>query len=148
MYLNNENISRKEDLSKDRKKGLKTRPVINGHGFFLAGGGELYSTTLACIATLKDGKKSLTSTEELMRAVERVNKMVRENKLKIYSESDDEKVRKENSQNPDAVPPVILMATDGLALYPSLEKHETAKRIQSFIEKLELTFDDILEALV
>ena len=68
-YLNNQNISHKEDLFKDHKKGLKTRPVINGTGSFMAGGGELYSMTLAGIATLKDGKKSVTSKEELMRAV-------------------------------------------------------------------------------
>merc|ERR1711954_425611 len=58
-YLNNQNISYKEDLLKDHKKGLKSRPVINGTGSFMAGGGELYSMTLAGIATLKDGKKKL-----------------------------------------------------------------------------------------
>ena len=72
--MNNQNISHKEDLFKDHKKGLKTRPVINGTGSFLAGGGEIYSMTLAGIATLRDGKKSVTSTEELMKAVERINK--------------------------------------------------------------------------
>ena len=146
-YLSNQIISHKEDLF---KKGLKTRPVINGTGSFLAGGGELYSMTLAGIATLKDGKKRVTSTEELMRAVERINEMVKEHKWKIYKESDDEQVRKELSENPDATPPVILMATDGVALYPSLEKHETARRIRRFIEKSEVTFEDIdiTEALV
>ena len=53
-YLNNQNISHQEDLFKDHKKGLKTRPVINETGSFSAGGGELYSMTLAGIATLKD----------------------------------------------------------------------------------------------
>ena len=38
LYLNNQNISHKEDLFKDHKKGLKTRPVINGTGSFMAGG--------------------------------------------------------------------------------------------------------------
>ena len=51
-YLNHENISHKEELFKDHKKGLKTRPVINGSGAFSAGGGELYSMTLAGIAYL------------------------------------------------------------------------------------------------
>ena len=85
-----------------------------------------------------------------MRAVERINEMVKENKWKIYNESDDEKVRKEMSENPDAAPPVILMAMDGVALYPSLEKHETARRIRRFIEKSDVTFEDIdiTEALV
>ena len=46
-----------------------------------------------------------------MRAVERINEMVKEHKWKIYKESDDEQVRKELSENPDATPPVILMAT-------------------------------------
>ena len=43
-----------------------------------------------------------------------------------------------------------LMATGGVALYSSLEKHETAKRIRNFIEKSEVTFEDIniIEALV
>ena len=51
--------------------------------------------TLAGIASLKEGKKSITSTEELMRALERFNEMVKDNKWKIYRESDDAKIRKE-----------------------------------------------------
>merc|ERR1712081_105570 len=98
-YLNNQNISHKEDLFKDHKKGLKTRPVINGTGSFMAGGGELYSMTLAGIAALKDGKKSVTSTEEFMQVVERINEILEENMWKIYSESDNEKVIKELSDN-------------------------------------------------
>ena len=64
--------------------------------------------------------------------------------------SDNERVRKKISENPKADPPVILMAMDWVALYHSLEKHETAKMIWIFIEKSEVTFEDIniLEALV
>ena len=42
------------------------------------------------------------------------------------------------------------MAADAVALYPSLEKHETAKKIRHFIEKSDVTFEDIniSEALV
>merc|ERR1711954_33642 len=63
--------------------------------------------------------------------------------MEINRESDDEQVRNELSENPDATPPVILIATEGVALYPSLEKHETARRIRRFIEKSEVTFEDI-----
>ena len=77
LYLNNQNISQKEDLFKDHKKGLKTRPVINGMGSFMAGGGELYSMTLAGLVTLKDCEKSVMSNEKLMRAVERRKEMVK-----------------------------------------------------------------------
>ena len=52
-YMNHKNISHKEDLYKDHKKGFKTRPVINGSGAFSAGGGELYSLALTGIAALK-----------------------------------------------------------------------------------------------
>merc|ERR1711954_185841 len=55
-YMNHENISHKEDLYKDHKKGNKTRPVINGSGAFSAGGGELYSLVLTGIVALKEGK--------------------------------------------------------------------------------------------
>ena len=68
-YMKHGNISHKEDLFKDHKKGYKTRPVINGSGSFSAGGGELYSLILSGIAALKDGKKSVSSTEEMMKAV-------------------------------------------------------------------------------
>ena len=40
-YMKHGNISHKEDLFKDHKKGYKTRPVINGSGSFSAGGEEL-----------------------------------------------------------------------------------------------------------
>ena len=76
--------------------------------------------------------------------------MVKENKWIIYRESDNSRIRKEMMANPNADPPVIMIATDAVALYPSLEKHETAKRIRRFIEKLEVTCEDIdiTEALV
>ena len=45
------------------------------------------------------------------------------------------KVRKEMSKNHEADPPAILVATDGVNFYPSLEKHEIAKGIRKFIEK-------------
>ena len=137
---------------KDHKKGHKTRPVINGSGAFSAGGGELYSLVLTGITALKEGKKSVSSTEEMMRAVESINEMVKENKWKIYNESEDEdeKVRKHMEENPEEDPPIIMVATDAVALYPSLEKFETAKRIRQFIEKSEVQFEDInvSEALV
>ena len=43
-----------------------------------------------------------------------------------------------------------MVATDAVALYPSLEKYETASRIRRFIEKSEVEFEDInvSEALV
>ena len=72
--------------------------------------------TLAGTATLKDGKKCITSTEELMRAGERISEMMKENGWKIYSERDDQKARKELSENPERDPPVILMATDRVVL--------------------------------
>merc|ERR1711954_84279 len=149
-YMNHENISHKEDLYKDHKKGNKTRPVINGSGAFSAGGGELYSLVLTSITALKEDKKSVSSTEEMMRAVESINEMVKENKWKIYNESEDEKFRKEMEENPEKDPPIIMVATDAVALYPSLEKYETASRIRRFIEKSEVNFEDInvSEALV
>ena len=64
--------------------------------------------------------------------------MVKENKWKIYKESEDEEFRKEIEENPEADPPVIMVAKDTVALNPSLEKHETAKRIRRFIEKSEV----------
>ena len=53
-------------------------------------------------------------------------------------------------ENPEADPPIIMVATDAVALYPSLEKYETAGRIRRFIEKSKVTFEDvnISEALV
>ena len=57
--------------------------MINGCGAFSARGGELYSMTVVGIASLNEGKKSITSTKEIMRAVERINEMVKENKWKI-----------------------------------------------------------------
>ena len=36
-----------------------------------------------------------------------------------------------------------MIATDAVALYPSLEKHETAKRIRMFVEKSKVNFEDI-----
>merc|ERR1711954_633039 len=136
--------------TKTTKKGFKTRPVINGSGSFSAGGGELYSLVLSGIAALKDGKKSVSSTEEMMRTLEDINKMVKENNWKIYKESEDAAFRKYLEENPDADPPIIMVATDAVALYPSLEKHETARRIRRFIEKSKVTFKDInvSEALV
>ena len=86
-YMKHENSSHKEDLYKDHKKGYKTRPVINGSGSFSAGGGELYSLILSGIAALKDGKKSVSSTEEMMRTLEDINEMVKENNWRIYNES-------------------------------------------------------------
>merc|ERR1711954_634915 len=149
-YMKHGNISHKEDLYKDHKKGYKTRPVINGSGSFSAGGGELYSLILSGIAALKDGKKSVSSTEEMMRTLEDINKMVKENNWKIYKESEDAAFRKYLEENPDADPPIIMIAKDAVALYPSLEKHETARKIRRFIEKSEVTFEDvnISEALV
>merc|ERR1711954_25971 len=149
-YLNHENISHKEDLYKDHKKGHKTRPVINGSGAFSAGGGELYCLVLTGITALKEGKKSVSSTKEMMRAVESINEMVKENKWKIYNESEDEKFRKEMEENPEKDTPIIMVATDAVALYPSLEKFKTASRIRRFIEKSEVNFEDInvSEALV
>ena len=85
----------------------------------------------------------------MMRAIESINEMVK-NKWKIYNESEDEKFRKEMEENPEKDPPVIMIATDAVALYPSLEKYETASRIRRFIEKSGVDFDDInvSEALV
>ena len=40
-YMKHENISHKEDLYKDHKKGFKTRPVINGSGACSSGRGRL-----------------------------------------------------------------------------------------------------------
>ena len=53
-------------------------------------------------------------------------------------------------ENPEKDPPIIMVATDAVALYPSLEKYETASRIRRFIEKSEVNFEDInvSEALV
>ena len=51
--MNHKNISHKEDLYKDHKKGFKTQPVISGSRAFSAGGGELYSLALTGIAALK-----------------------------------------------------------------------------------------------
>merc|ERR1711954_444673 len=136
--------------TKTTKKGYKTRPVINGSGSFSAGGGELYSLILSGIAALKDGKKSGSSTEKMMRTVEDINKMVKENNWRIYRESEDKAFRKYMEENPEADPPIIMMATDAVALYPSLEKYETARRIRRFIEKSKVTFEDvsISEALI
>ena len=58
--------------------------------------------TLAGIATLKEGKKNVTSTEKMMRAMERINKMVKETKWTIYKESDNARIRKEMSKNHNA----------------------------------------------
>ena len=43
-----------------------------------------------------------------------------------------------------------MMATDAVALYPCINKHETAKKIRQFIEKSDVKFKDIniSEALV
>merc|ERR1711954_309535 len=79
-YMKHENISHKEKMFKDHKKGFKTRPVINGSGSFSPGGGELYSLVFSGIAALKDGKKSVSSTEEMIRTLEDINEMVKENK--------------------------------------------------------------------
>ena len=78
-YMKHKNISHKEDLFRDHKKGYKTCPEINGSGSFSAGGGELYSLVLSGIAALKDGKKSVSSTEEMMRTVDDVNDLIKEN---------------------------------------------------------------------
>ena len=51
--------------------------MINGSEAFSAGGGELYSLALTGIAALKEGKKLVSSTEEMMRTVEDINKMVK-----------------------------------------------------------------------
>ena len=64
-----------------------------------------------------------------MRTLEDINKMVKENSWKIYNESKDEEFQKQMEENSEADPPIIMIATDAVALYPSLEKHETAKRI-------------------
>ena len=82
-YMNHKNISHKEDFYKDNKKGFKTRPVINGSGSFSAGGVELYSLALTGIAALKERKKLVASTEEIMGAVKDINKMVKENRWRI-----------------------------------------------------------------
>ena len=70
--------------------------------------------------------------------------------MKTYNESEDEKFRKEMEENPEKDPPIIMVATDAVALYPSLEKYETAGRIRRFIEKSGVEFEDInvSEALV
>ena len=81
--MKHKNISHKEDQYKDHKNGFKTRPVINGSGSFSAGGGVLYSLVLSGIAALKGGKKSVSSTEEMMRTVEDINEMVKENNWRI-----------------------------------------------------------------
>ena len=86
--------------------------------------------TPAGIASLKEGKKSVISTEEMMRAVERINEMVKGNKWKLYRESDNAKIRKEIMENPEDDPPIIMMATVAVALYTSLEKDETANEIR------------------
>ena len=78
-----------------------------------------------------------------MMAIERVIEMVNVNKWKIYRESDDAKARNEMSENPDTDPHVIFIAIDGEDLYPSLEKHETAKRIRGYIEKSDVNFEDV-----
>ena len=41
----------------------------------------------------------------MMRAVERINKMVKKNKWEINKESEDEKFRKEMEENPEKDPP-------------------------------------------
>ena len=124
--------------------------MINGSGAFFPGGGELYSMALTGIATLNEGKKSVSSTEEMMRAVERMNEMVKEKNWKIYKESEGKQFRKASEENPDEDPTVIMIATDAVALYPSLEKHQTAKRIRQFNKKSNVNFNDInvSEALV
>ena len=53
--------------------------------------------------------------------------MVKENKWTIYKESDNARIRKEMIENPNADPPVIMIAIVAVALYPSLKKHGTAK---------------------
>ena len=85
-----------------------------------------------------------------MRTVEDINEMVKENNWRIYNESEDIAFRKHMEENPDADPPIIIVATDAVALYPSLEKYETARRIRRFIKKSKVTFEDvnISEALV
>ena len=59
--------------------------------------------------------------------------MVKENRWRIYKESEDKEFRKYMEENPGEDPPIIMVATDAVALYPSLEKHETARRIRRFI---------------
>ena len=39
-------------------------------------------------------------------------------------------------ENPETDPPMALMATDGIALYPSLERHETVIGTKKFIETI------------
>ena len=58
-YMHHENIS--------HKNGFKIRPVINGSGAFSAGGGKLYSLDKNGIAAFTEGKKSVSSTEEMMK---------------------------------------------------------------------------------
>ena len=52
-------------------------------------------------------------------------------------------------RTPTKTTPVIMIATDAVALYPSSEKHKTVNRIRRFIDKSGVNFDDInvLEAL-
>ena len=69
--------------------------------------------------------------------------MVKENRWRIYNETEDAEFRKHMEDNPEEDPPVIMIATDTVALYPSLEKHETAKRIRKFIEKSGVNFEGI-----
>ena len=99
------------------------------------------STALTGIAALKEGKKLVSSTEEMMLTVKDMNEMVKENRWMIYNESEDKEFRKYMEENPDKDPPIIMVATDTVALYPFLEKHETARRVRRFIEKSGVNFE-------
>ena len=152
--LNQQGIVPVELLIKDHKKPdenclLKTRPVANGSASSSSGASEIWSVIMDGIIETKPGKKSVTSSEEMLRMIMRINDMVLRKGWKIYDEAKDREVRKMMEENPDSDPPVILIATDGVALYPSLNRYETARHVRQFVEKSNATFKnvDIKEAL-
>ena len=128
-------------LAKDHKnrnadETMKTRPVVSGCSSYNRGLSEILSELLE--AVLKDIKGGVTviSSDDLLSRLHKLNSVIKEKELVIYDPENPEHVHGDT-------PTITMLASDVSALFPSMNKEETARVCAVMIEKSDLMIEEV-----
>merc|ERR1711954_37687 len=115
----------------------KSRPVVAGCSAYNAGLSELLSELLEGVFKAMEGGVGVVSSKDFLANLHRLNHTLRVENIQLY---DPECPQHVSGVNRDTV---IMVATDVVALFPSLGIEETARVYGQIVEASNLEIDNV-----
>ena len=114
----------------------KTRPVVAGCSSYNVGMSELLSELLEAVYKAKEDKVGVISSDDFLASLHILNKDLSKKNLKIYDPNNPAHVSGEEDT-------VTMIASDVVALFPSMQVNNTARICGKMVRKTELSIEDL-----